>query len=345
MILITGNRGYIGSVMTQVLQEQSRKVLGFDCNFFKGCELFDLQTEPDKQIICDIRDIKSSHLKGVTSIIHLAGLSNDPLGELIPQITPAINTKASIRLAKLAKQAKVEKFIFASSCSLYGISEGDTPITEEGILNPITEYAKSKAEVEAEVSKLADKNFHPVFMRNATVFGLSPVMRLDLVVNNLVAYAYITGKISVMSDGTPWRPLIHIRDLSHAVLKVLDAPHNKIHNEVFNVGFNEGNYQIKEIAHMIEERVPNCQVEILNKTGLDERTYRVDFSKIQNFFPDFKRNYDLQSGINELYEGYQNHHFRREDFTSPKYFRLRWIEQLMQSQKLDAKMQWLVPTS
>lgn len=341
MILITGNTGYIGTVMTKFLQEHSYKVVGIDYNYYEGCDLYPSNIRPFKQIVKDIKDISERDLEGVTAIIHLAALSNDPLGEINPSLTREINYVASVKLAKLAKRLGIERFIFSSSCSLYGIAPDNKPLTEEGRLNPITAYAKAKVEAEKGISELADDNFHPVFMRNATVYGISPRLRLDLVVNNLVAWAYLTGEIAIMSDGTPWRPIIHIEDLCKAFLAALEAPVEKIHNQVFNVGINKENYQVRDIAKHVEEIVPKSHVKILNKTGPDERTYRVDFTKIKKTLPQFKPTWNLKKGIEELYQAYKDFGLTQKDLESPKYFRVRWIKYLVESQKLDYNLRWL----
>jgi nucleoside-diphosphate-sugar epimerase len=340
MILITGNTGYIGTIMTKFLQDNSYKVVGLDYDYYKGCEFYPANICHFKQIVKDIRDISEKDLEGVTTIIHLAAFSNDPLGEINPLLTHEINYVASVKLAKLAKRLGIERFIFSSSCSLYGIASDDKPLTEEGRLNPITAYAKAKVEAEKEISKLADDNFHPVSMRNATVYGISPSLRLDLVVNNLTAWAYLTSKVAIMSDGTPWRPIIHVEDLCRAFLAVLEAPIEKIHNQPFNVGINEENYQIKDIAKQVEKIVPNSYVEILNKTGPDERTYRVDFSKLKKTLPQFKPIWNLREGVEELYQAYENFGLTQKDFQSPKYFRVRWITYLIESGILNHNLKW-----
>jgi len=341
MILITGNTGYIGTVMTEYLKGCSYDILGLDNNYYKECKFYPEDILPSKQINKDIRDISERDLKDVTAIIHLAALSNDPLGELNPSLTHEINYISSIKLARLAKSVGIDRYILSSSCSVYGIASTDSPITEEGYLNPLTTYAKAKAEAERELSKLADENFHPVFMRNATVYGLSPSLRLDLVVNNLVAWAYLTGKISIMSDGTPWRPIIHVEDFCRAFLAVLEAPSDKIHNNVFNVGSTDENYQIRDIAEKIGRIVPNSQVEILNKTGSDERSYRVDFSKLKKTFTTFRPIWNLEKGIRELYQAYKEFGLTLDDFKSPNYFRVKWINYLIESNRLDRDLRWL----
>ena len=339
-VLVTGNTGYIGMVMTRFLQEHGYKVTGLDCKYYEGCELYPLDVRPFKQIVKDIRDISEEDMEGVEAVIHLAALSNDPLGELNTSLTQEINYLSSVKLARLAKKLGIPRYIFSSSCSLYGIALDDKPLTEGGKLNPVTAYAKAKVDTEREVLKLADDNFHPVFMRNATAYGLSPILRLDLVLNNLVAWAYLTGKVTIMSDGTPWRPIAHIEDLCRAFLAVLEAPTEKIHSQAFNVGINEENYQIKDIARQVEKMVPGSHVEILNQTGADERTYRVDFSKIKETLPQFKPNWNMVKGIDELHRAYRDFGLTMKDFESPKYFRVRWIRYLIESKKLDAELKW-----
>lgn len=341
MILVTGNTGYIGAVLTKFLMEHSYKVVGLDTKYYEGCKFYSEEVRPFRQIIKDIRDVNEIDLEGITAIVHLAALSNDPLGEINPSLTHQINYFASVKLAKLAKRLGIQRFIFSSSCSVYGIAVGDKPLTEESEFNPITAYAKAKVEAEREISKLADNNFHPVFMRNATVYGISPSLRLDLVVNNLVAWAYCTGKITIMSDGTPWRPIIHVEDLCKAFLVMIEAPIEKIHNQFFNVGINEENYQVKDIAREVKKIVPNSHIEILNKTGPDERTYRVDFSKIKRTFPQFTPTWNLRKGIEELYQAYKNFNLTQKDLESPKYFRVRWIRYLIESKKLDNNLRKL----
>jgi nucleoside-diphosphate-sugar epimerase len=340
VILVTGNNGYIGAVMTDFLQQHSHKVVGIDYDFYKGSEFFSSESRSFRQIFKDIREITAEDLEGITAIIHLAALSNDPLGEVNPSLTDEINHQASVQLAEMAKKKGIQRFLFASSCSLYGISSQDRPLTEEGKLNPITAYAKSKVITEEEISQMADDNFHPVFMRNSTVYGVSPHLRLDLVVNNLVAWAYLTGKVTIMSDGTPWRPLIHVEDFCRAFLAALEAPWEKIHNQPFNVGIDTENYQVKDIAESVEQIVPDSEIEILNQTGPDERTYRVDFSKIKTTLTDFQPRWNVKMGVKQLYEAYKEFGLTERDFQSPKYFRVRWLQWLLETKKLDSELHW-----
>lgn len=338
MILVTGNLGYLGSMMADFLKRHSYEVVGLDSNYYNYCNFYDSGSYPKRQIIKDIRDVEESDLQEVQAIIHLAGLSNDPLGEVNPLLTYEINCMASVKLAKLAKKLKIEKFIFSSSCSSYGIAAEDEFLTEEDKLSPVTAYAKAKVDAEREISKLADENFHPVFMRNSTIYGVSPFLRLDLVVNNLVAWAYLVGKVAIMSDGAPWRPIIHVEDVCRAFVAALEASSELIHNKAFNIGINEENYQIKDIAWNVKEIVPNCSIEILNKTGSDERTYRVDFSKARRFLPDFKPVWDVCKGIESLYKAYKDFKLEKADLESAKYFRVRWIKYLMKNGKINNEL-------
>lgn len=337
IILLTGNGGYIGTVMTKFLKEESYLVVGLDSDWFGEFSFFPpaKDMKPDRQIIRDIREVTEEDLEGVDVVIHLAGLSNDPLGEIDPQMTDEINYRATTRIAQVCKAKGIEKFIFASSCSIYGITDSGTPINENGKLSPITAYAKAKVNAEHGLAQLADKDFHPVFMRNATVYGVSPKLRLDLVVNNLLAWAYLTDEITIMSDGTPRRPIVHIEDFCNAFIAVLKAPVEKIHCQAFNVGINEENYQIKEIAEQILRALPESKIKILNETGPDERTYKVDFSKIKNILTDFKPRWNLKRGIIELLEAYKKYNLTLEDFESDKYFRIRSIKSLLNLGRID----------
>lgn len=339
-ILLTGNNGYIGAVMARFLKRESYYLVGLDSNWFNKNYFFPLpeDSKPDKQIIKDIREVTEDDLKGIDAVIHLAGLSNDPLGNINPSLTEDINCRATVRIAKFCKGMGVGRFIFASSCSIYGISDGDVAIDECGQINPLTAYAKAKVNSEIELTKLADDDFHPVFMRNATVYGLSPKLRLDLVVNNLLAWAYLTGEITIMSDGTPWRPIVHIEDFCNAFIAALKAPVEKNHCQAFNVGINEENYQVKDIANEIQKVLPESKVKILNETGSDERTYRVNFSKIKGVLADFKPQWNLKKGIIEMLDAYRKYNLTIEDFESDKYFRIRTVKSLIESGKVDKNL-------
>jgi len=336
-VLVTGNAGYIGTVMTGYLRDRSYRVFGLDTGYFSDDLLYPAPegSKPDRQTVKDIRDVCAADLEGVDAVVHLAALSNDPLGEINPGLTEEVNFKSTIRLAGLCKDAGVNRFIFASSCSIYGISGTDAPVDEKGKLNPVTAYAKAKVRAEEGLSKLADRNFHPVFMRNATVYGLSPRLRLDLVVNNLLAWAYLTKEVAIMSDGKPWRPILHIEDFCAAFAAALEAPEDKVHNEAFNVGQDTENYRVKDIAAEVQKAVPGSEVRILNKTGADERSYKVDFSKIRRKLQGFRPCWGLKAGIGQLLEAYNGYGLTREGFDSERYFRIRAIRSLMKEGKID----------
>lgn len=340
VILLTGNTGYIGTIMTRALKEESFGVVGFDIGWFESNVFFPVSdsSKPDRQIIKDIRGVSEDDLDGIDAVIHLAGLSNDPLGEINSGITDEINRLSTFKLAELCKKRGISKFVFASSCSIYGISSSRDFITEEGALSPLTSYAKAKVEAEKALTGLADGNFHPVFMRNATVYGVSPRLRLDLVVNNLTAWAYLTGEIAIKSDGTPWRPIVHIEDFCRAFVAALKAPTDKIHCEAFNVGIDEENYRVKEIAFEVQKKIPGSKVKILNETGGDDRSYKVDFSKIRKALPDFEPRWNLGKGVSELLEAYARHNLTLDDFNSGKYFRIKTIKSFMDSGRMDERL-------
>ncbi len=340
-VLLTGNTGYIGTVMTRYLKERYN-VIGFDSGLF-GENIFlplDPHEKPHKQIIKDVRQVTEGDLDGIDMVVHLAGLSNDPLGELNPKLTDEINCKATFKLAEIARKKGVKKFVFSSSCSIYGISGTNTPITEDGDVNPLTAYAKAKVDAESALLALADGGFHPVLMRNATVYGFSPRMRMDLVVNNLLAWAYLTGEIAISSDGTPWRPVIHIHDLCDAFMAVLRAPVENVSRQAFNVGQNAENYRVKDIAYKIQKFFPEAKVKILNNTGQDERSYKVDFSKIKKVIPEFNPRWNVEKGIEQLIGAYKKRCFSMQDFKSDNFFRIRSIKSLLESGKLDKELTW-----
>ncbi|MDJ0592421.1 MAG: SDR family oxidoreductase [Pleurocapsa sp. MO_226.B13] len=287
----------------------------------------------------DVRDVEAQDLEGFEAVLHLAGLSNDPLGNLNPKLTEEINYLASVKIAKLAKQAGVERFIFSSSCSNYGAGGLDW-LNEESDFNPVTPYGVSKVKVEEDVSQLADDRFSPTFLRNATAYGVSPRLRFDLVLNNLVAWAFTKGLVYIKSDGTPWRPIVHIEDISRAFIAVLEAPKELIHNEAFNVGRNEDNYQIRELAEIVKETVPNCRIEYAPDAGPDKRCYRVDCSKIAKVLPNFKPQWNARKGAAELYEVYQKVGLTLEEFEGTKYQRIAHIKYLIANELLDRELRW-----
>jgi nucleoside-diphosphate-sugar epimerase len=340
-VLVTGHNGYIGSVMARVLSEAGHDVSGVDSYLFEECTFGD-ETRDIPSIRADVRDLDASDLAGFDAVIHLAAISNDPLGNLNPQGTYDINHLASVRLAELAKQAGVRRFLFASSCSLYGLSDGEALLTEEAAFNPITPYGESKVLVERDVSALADDDFSPTYFRNATAYGVSPRLRADIVVNSLVGYAFTTGEIRIESDGTPWRPLVHIEDISRAFLAALEAPRETVHNQAFNVGHSNENYRISEVANMVLAVVPGSRVSYAPGGGPDPRCYRVDCSKITRLLPTFRTHWTVPDGVRELYEAYRAHGLAYEEFigSQSRYLRIRHIQRLQQSGRLNQDLRW-----
>lgn len=338
-ILLTGNLGYAGSVLTGLLRQKGHTVIGYDTNYYDGCEFFLSPPAPHVQIKKDIRDVSRDDLALADAVIHLAALSNDPLSMLSPERTEDINFRATVRLAKLAKDAGIKRFVFASSCSMYGIAGEE--VSEDSPLAPLTPYAVSKVNAEKELSRMADENFSPVFLRPGTAYGVSPMMRFDLVVNNLVGWAYTTGKIKIMSDGTPWRPVIHVEDFAAGFIAALEAPKELVRNQAFNLGKNEENYQIRDIASAVKEIIPGCELEYTKEHGVDTRTYRVNFDKIRTTMQDFwQPTWTLKDGIKQLYDFFREHKLSYEDFIGSKYTRLKRIQELVRENKLDERLFW-----
>jgi nucleoside-diphosphate-sugar epimerase len=321
-----------------MLLAAGHEVVGFDSDLYRRCSFGEGILEIPS-IQKDIRDAEASDLEGFDAVLHLAGLSNDPLGDLNPNLTYDINFKASLRLAELAKQVGVERFIFSSSCSNYGAA-GDAPVNETSEFNPVTPYGSSKAMTEIEVAKLADDSFSPTFLRSATAYGVSPRLRFDLVLNNLVAWAFTTGKVHIKSDGTPWRPIVHIEDISRAFLAVLHAPREVVHNEAFNVGRTSENYRIREIAEIVKETVPGCEIEFAEDAGPDKRCYRVDCDKIARVLPDFQPQWTTKKGAEELYNTYKKIGLSLDEFEGERYKRIAHIKYLISDGLLDENLRW-----
>jgi nucleoside-diphosphate-sugar epimerase len=338
-VLVTGSNGYIGTVLVPMLLKEGHDVVGLDTDYFSRCtftgELADVPT-----IKADVRDIPANVAEGFDAIIHLAGLSNDPLGDYNPTLTENINFKASVRLAKLAKEAGVARFLFASSCSNYGAS-GDQFLTENAVFNPVTPYGVSKVHVEQELQALADESFSPVYLRASTAYGLSPRIRFDLVVNNLTAWAFTTGRVYLKSDGTPWRPIVHVEDICRAYVAALHAPRAVVHNQAFNVGTTTENYQIRELADLVQEIVPGCRVEFASDAGPDKRCYRVDCNKIARELHGFKPQWTARRGVEQLYQAYKCIGLKLEDFEGPKFMRIAHVKKLVKEGLLDENLRWL----
>ncbi len=311
-------------------------VTGLDSYLYEGCD-FATEVQAVPSIRKDIRDVTPKDLRGFDAVIHLAALSNDPLGCIDESCTYDINHHGSVAIARAAKSAGVTRFLFASSCSLYGAA-GDAMLDEGAAFNPITAYGTSKVLVEADVSQMADRDFSPTFLRNATAYGVSPRLRADVVVNNLVGVAYTTGKVLIQSDGTPWRPLVHIRDISRAFLAVLEAPRDVVHNQAFNVGDSAENYQVRDVAAVVQEVVPGCSITYLEGGGPDPRCYRVNCDKLQSMLPQSKAQWTVRRGVVELYEAFKEHDLTHEMFS--RYVRLTRIQNLQRDRHLDSTLRW-----
>src|SRR5581483_4376591 len=338
-VLLTGHNGYIGSVMLPVLQAAGHDVVGLDTFYFRECTLAD-GTERAPVLHKDIRDLRSSDLEGFDAVIHLAALCNDPLGDLHADWTYDINHRASVDLARMARDAGVKRYLYASSCSMYGAAGNDDLLSEDAPLRPLTAYAISKVRTEEDVAKLADSSFSPVFMRNATAYGVSPRLRADVVLNNLVCWAHTTGRIRIQSDGTPWRPIVHVLDISRAFAAALTAPREAIHNQAFNVGANGENYQVRELAEIVRATVAVCTVEYAEGAGPDPRSYRVDFSKLMRTFPDFRPQWNASFGAKDLYDALQEAGVTLADFQGRRFIRLAQIRHLLDQGRLDRDLRW-----
>lgn len=337
-VLLTGNKGYIGTVLTPRLLERGHEVLGLDSDLFEDCQFLPLKAQVPS-IGQDVRDFvradgSAEMLRGLDAVIHLAGLSNDPLGDYRPGLTQEINAQGSIDLARLAKEAGVPRFIYASSCSNYGAS-GDDFINEDGALNPVTPYGTSKVEAELAIARLADDAFSPTFLRASTAYGLSPMLRFDLVVNNLTAWACTTGEVHLKSDGSPWRPIVHVEDIALAYIATLEADRTDVHKEVFNVGQTSENYQIREIAEIVRDIVPNSRVGFSDNASPDVRNYRVDCNYIARKLHGFKPQWTCRRGVEQLYDAFQSSGLTLDHFEGPRFKRIAHVKQRIEEGSID----------
>lgn len=341
-LLITGVEGYIGCLLAPRLQARGHEIVGLDTGFYRDGWLFSDRTLVPgfpQTLNLDIREIQPQHLQGVDAVVHMAELSNDPLGENNPELTFQINHLASVRLAELAKAAGVKRFVYTSSCSVYGVADGAEPMSERSPLNPQTAYAQCKTLVERDVAALASPGFSPTFLRNATAYGASPRMRFDIVLNNLCGIAATTGKIAMTSDGRPWRPLVHVLDICEAISCVLDAPQERIHGEIFNVGHDADNFQVREIAQIVAGVYPGCELSF-GAAGADNRSYRVDFTKIHRQLPGFRCAWDARKGARQLHDVFARIGLDSAGFAARPFTRLKQLKYLGASGQVDERLFW-----
>jgi len=340
-VLLTGHNGYIGSVMAPMLARAGYGVVGLDNGYFDPCTLI-ADTVRVPVVRKDIRDVGVEDLRGFDAVIHLAALSNDPIGNLDAEWTRQINFEATARLAEAGKAAGVKRFLFSSSCIMYGMSEANV-VDEKSPLDPRTEYARSKVLAEDAVRTLAGDGFSPTFLRNGTIYGLSPRMRFDTVLNDLVGTAVATGKVVVHSDGKPWRPVVHVEDVARAFMTILEAPVETVHNQAFNIGANQLNHQIHDLAEIVVRNVPDCLLEMRAQSGADQRTYKADFSKFSRTFPEFEFQWSAEKGARQLVQQFRAIRLSSDVLSDKRFTRLKWLRYLLDSRRLDGELRWHQP--
>ena len=337
-VLVTGTEGYLGSLLAPLLMARGHEVVGLDTGYYRNGWLYQPGAPTPRTLPVDVRRVAREHLEGIDAVVHMAELSNDPTGQLAPHITHAINHQGSVRLAELARAAGIGRFVYTSSCSVYGVS-GDAMVTEASPVDPQTAYADCKVLVERDVGRMAGDDFTPVFLRNATAYGASPRMRFDLVLNNLCGLAWTTGRIAMTSDGTPWRPLVHGLDIAHAILCALEAPREAVHGEAFNVGSTEQNYRVRDIAEIVAEAFPGCALSF-GAASQDNRSYRVSFDKIHERLPGFRCAWDARRGAAQLRAVFERVGLEAHDFTGRGFTRLKQLEHLLRTGQIDEDFHW-----
>jgi nucleoside-diphosphate-sugar epimerase len=337
-VLVTGSSGYVGSVLCPIFEEHGHEVVGLDTGYYDGCD-FGAYDGERQRITLDVRDVEPRHLEGFDAVVHLAALSYDPLGELSPELTHEINHHGTVRVARAAKKAGVPRFVFASSCSMYGASDADALLAEDAPLRPLTAYAESKVRSEEALRELDGDGLTTVSMRNATVYGVSPRLRLDIVLNNLAAWSHVTGKIRLLSDGMSWRPLLHVRDLAKVAVRMVEAPSELVAGRAFNVGSAAQNYLVRDLAEVLAE-VTGCEVEFAGDASPDPRSYRVDFSELERAFPDLELDWNARRGAEELVGAYRAVGLTEDDFEGRSYIRLRQLRHLLDEHRLDDDLRW-----